>query len=139
MYILNGVCNYKSSGSLTKAGYLKYEDGVLEFWKYKGFPGRYDLIIYILIKIVTLFMKDKLIFAIKKDDIQSLKIEEGQNIGGISGRLMSITGSNKMPDTFIVTTKDGTEYRFMISDESRKEEDHSTFNDLVLSMGMFLS
>ncbi len=131
--------HHKKNNTLSKAGYLKYDNGTLEYWKYKGFPGRYDLIIYMIIKIITLFMKDKLILSIKKEDIQSLKIETGQEIGGISGRLMNLTGSNKMPDTFIVTTKDGTEHRMVISGDSRKDDDNSSFNDLVLSMGMFLS
>lgn len=139
MYILNGVCINKKNNTLGKAGYLKYDNGTLEYWKYKGFPGRYDLIVYIIIKIITLFMKDKLIFSIKKEDIQSLKIASGQEIGGIGGRIMNLTGSNKMPDIFIITTKDGIEHRMAISEESRKDDDNSSFNDLVLSMGMFLS
>lgn len=138
MYILNGV-NYQKSKSSMPLGYLKYAGDILEFYKYKGFPsGRYPWIIYLFIKLIELFMKDKLMITIKKDDIESLKIEEGIEVGGIGGRLMNMMGSNKMPDTFVVKTKVGEEYRFMIQ-EREDLTDGLTFQDLVINMGMFLS
>jgi len=139
MYILNAVSYIKTNGSSAKFGYLKYDNNALEFWKYKGFPGKYDMISYLVIKLITLFMKDKLRFSIKKDDIQSMKIEEGLTMGGLTGRMMSLGGSNKLPDQFVVTTKDGTEYRFAISYDQRKDDDNASFEDLVVNMGMFMS
>ena len=87
-------------------------------------------------------MKEKLILSINKDDIASLKIEEGQEYTGFGSSMMRLVGTNKLPNTFLITAKDGNEYRFVIGDYSgtnERDDDNSTFQDLVINMGMFLS
>lgn len=138
MYVLNGV-NYQKSKMSNPLGYFKYEGDTLQFFKYKGFPsGRYPWFIYLIIKLIEVFMKDKLMVSLKKDQIESLKIEKGAEIGGISGRIMSVVSSNKLPDIFVVKSKSNEEFRFII----HEREDLAgglTFQDLVINMGMFLS
>lgn len=105
MYVLNGV-NYQKSKMSNPLGYFKYEGETLEFFKYKGFPsGRYPWFIYLIIKLIEVFMKDKLMVSVKKDQIESLKIEAGAEIGGIGGRLMNMMSSNKLPDILAVKQK----------------------------------
>ena len=135
MYILNNVNYVKVNGGAAKLGYFKYDNNNLEFWKYKGFPGKYDLISYLFIKLITLFLKDKMLVSVKKDDIQSMKMEEGVTVGGLTGRMMNIGGSNKLPDQFVVTAKDGSEYRFVMNEG----EEGAGFQDLVVNMGMIMS
>jgi len=137
MYILNNVSYVKANGGAAKLGYFKYNNDTLEFWKYKGFPGKYDLISYLFIKLITLFLKDKLLVSVKKADIKSLKIEEGMTMGGLTGRMMNIGGSNKLPDQFVVTANDGSEYRFAMYEGEK--EITADFQDLVVNMGMVMS
>jgi len=137
MQVLDGVYYIKSSSS-SPCGYLKFENNTLEFYKYKQIEGRYDIISYIVVKIIEMFRKDKLMFSAKKDDIKNLKIEKGQEYSGFgSGALNFLGGSTKTPDNFVITTNEG-EFRFMLR-EDKESRDSSEFNMYLANIGMTLS
>jgi len=137
MSLLDGVY-YVQTNSSMPCGYLKFENNSLQFYKYKQIEGRYDIVSYIVVKIIEMFRKEKLMVSAPKDAIKSLKIEKGEEYTGFGSRAINMFGgTTKSPDCFVVTTNDG-EYKFMLRTD-KEDRDSSEFNSFVSSMGMFLS
>lgn len=137
MQILDGIYYLKSSAS-APCGYFKYENNILEFYKYKQIEGRYDIVSYVVVKIIEMFRKDKLIFSAKKEDIKNLRIEKGQAYSGFGSSAINLLGgSTKTPDNFVITTNEG-EFKFILR-EDKESRDSSEFNQYLANIGMSLS
>lgn len=142
--VMKDIFDFDRKGRPANLGFFIYQSNLLEFYKYKPLSGSYNIFIYIVVAIIRLFLKDKLVYSIHKDQINSITIERGKdNItqGGKTGRFLKafadITGQNTIsPDILIITTKNNETYKFITAED---REDHSSFDDLVVNMGMMLS
>ena len=111
---------YAKSALSSTSGYLELEEnGDISFTKYKNqMAGRYNIFVWLIIKIALLFMKDKLLFTIPKGTVKNATFTLGTK-GGLAG-----VGA-KWSELDIVADK---EYKFYVD-----------FNDSVEPYEEFIS
>lgn len=115
-------------------GFLSYSNNRLQYYKYKPLSGKYSFFIYLIVVAIRSFLKDKLVHDIKKEDIESIKIESVKaSDNKYLNKLQSFTGQISDIDTLIITMKDGATFTFKYS--PIRENDFK-FSDLVVNMGM---
>ena len=97
---------YVKSALSSTSGYLELqENGDIIFVKYKNqMAGRYNIFIWLIIKIALVFMKDKLLFTIQNGTVKDATFTLGTK-GGLAG-----VGS-KWSELVIVANK---EYKFHV-------------------------
>jgi len=107
---------YVKSALSSTGGYLELkENGDICFTKYKNqMEGRYQLVVWLIIKIALLFKKDKLLFTIPKNAVKDATFTLGSK-GALAG-----IGS-KWSELIIIADK---EYKFYV--------DHTESADIYL-------
>ena len=97
---------YVKSALSSTSGHLELqENGDISFTKYKNqMTGRYNIFVWLIIKIALLFMKDKLLFTIPKGTVKDATFTLGTK-GGFAGL------GSKWSELVIVTDK---EYKFYV-------------------------
>lgn len=135
--LLNEILCVHSNKKGTKNGFLVYDNKCLSFWKYKPLGNRrYPLLIYLVVAIVRLFLKEKLVHAIANEDIQSISLEDGKdhiNTSSKGGKFLgaianTLNVKTKATDKLMVTLKNGETYTFTYV---LARGDNSTFHQLV--------
>lgn len=115
---------YKKSALSMPAGYLHLqENGNVAFTKYKSqMGGRVNVLVWVVMNIALLFMKDKLVLSLPKSDIAAIEFKPGDkgNAIGFGSRFHEI----------VVSLPDGSTHTF-VGEPQQDEAAYAHFVELA--------